>query len=122
MKWWALSGGVALLAVVWLVTSRQADEPGSSAIGNSATAPLPSVATPTPAPVADGRSQPPRPTRAVLHGVVQQGKNGENSQALLSIDGKPVERYRIGDAVVDGWSVAAIQREDVIIANGAARA
>ena len=65
---------------------------------------VPPSTTPQPAPVVDGQ-----PTGLALTGMIAGGKEG---QSLASINHRV---YRVGDAVVPSWRVAAIDTRKRIV-------
>jgi hypothetical protein len=54
-----------------------------------------------------------------LRGVLFRQHDAAASQALLSLDGQPVQVFRQGDPVLGGWALQAIHPDHVIVANGA---
>ncbi len=106
MKWLALLGGVFLL-VVWLVL-REAPQAPAPAVRNVLPPPA-APASPPPAVAVVGAPA------VVLRGVVYRGPGSDQSQALLSVSGRPAQMFRAGEAVDQGWTLETIAQDHAII-------
>ena len=123
MKWLAVAGGI--LFVVLLVLGLRAGPDSSS--NPAAPASQPTAVAPAKAPVATP-SQPVQVVdpamarhRIALRGILRQGKRGEASQALLSVEGQPGTLFRKGDNVDRGWVLESIADDHVVVAKDGAR-
>ena len=113
MKWLALLAGGSLVVALLVIFLRPADEAPVVAGLPISTRPVPA------APVQDPPRLPAGPGIAgivKLQGVMYRGKDGAQSQALLSVNGQAEQMYRSGEAVVDGWSVHQISPQQVVLA------
>ena len=115
MKWLALLAGGAVVVALLVIFLRPVNEaPAVAGLAVSAR----TVAAP---PAQDPPQLPTGPAISGivrLQGVVYRGKDGAQSQALLSVNGQAEQMYRPGEVVVDGWSVHQINPQQVVLAKG----
>ncbi|MDB5871980.1 MAG: hypothetical protein JWQ07_1422 [Ramlibacter sp.] len=120
MKWVVVASGAAVLGIALFVLQQRS--PDSLPGAGLATAPPPISAAPAaPAPRAPVPAADPRPP-IVLGGLVYQGKDNPQSQALLSVEGNPLQVFRAGDRVVAGWSLQSIAADHAIVSDGVSTA
>lgn len=120
MKWLAVLAVVSVLAVAALfMRGEPVPAPSSPA---ASIPPAPRSVAAAPAATGPGRAsvglgaQPWQ--RIELRGVLFQRNDVAGSQALLSIDGQPVQVFRSGEQVLAGWALQSIQADHVTVANG----
>ncbi|MBI5275927.1 MAG: hypothetical protein HY854_05650 [Burkholderiales bacterium] len=116
--WLALAGG-AMLVFAWLALRAPSDVAVPMTMVKATSLPAaPAVMVPTPAALAV-----PQPRGIRVHGVLLRGeKAAARSEALLSVEGGAAQAFKVGEAVAQGWSLAAVAPDHVMLSHGDVRA
>jgi hypothetical protein len=108
MRLWLWLTGAAMLLVAWLAMRGPADSPVPPIALTAGSASLQAIL-------------PPAPSGIRVHGVLRGPASGGPPQALLSVEGGATHVVGIGEAVAQGWSLAAVEQDHVVLAHGPAR-
>lgn len=108
MRLWLWLTGAALLLVAWLAVRGPADGPVPPVARTASSAALQSVL-------------PPAPDGIRVHGVLRGSAAGRSPQAVLSVAGGGTHVVGVGEPVAQGWSLAAVEQDHVVLAHGPAR-
>ena len=105
-----LAGGLVLL-FAWLALR---GIPGEVLVAPAGTAGPPApAALRTAAP-----ASPAAPQGVRVHGVMYRGAESPKSQALISVQGAAAGAFAVGEHVAQGWSLHAVGRDHVVLAQG----
>jgi hypothetical protein len=108
MRLWLWLTGAAMLVVAWLAMHAPADSPLPPIARTAGSASLQSIL-------------PPAPSGIRVHGVLQGPASGGSPQALLSVEGGATHIVGVGEQVAQGWSLASVEQDHVVLAHGPAR-
>lgn len=108
MRLWLWLTGAAMLLVAWLAMRGPAESPLAPATRGAGSATLQSIL-------------PPAPHGIRVHGVLSGPESGGPAQAVLSVEGGASHVFGLGELVTQGWSLAAVEQDHVILAHGPAR-
>lgn len=108
MRLWFWLTGAAMLLAAWLAMRGPADGPVPPLARTAGGATLQSVL-------------PPPPDGIRVHGVLRGPGAGSRPQAVLSVGGSTTHVFGVGEPVAQGWSLAAVEQDHVILAHGPAR-
>lgn len=115
MRWLALLGGVFLL-VVWLVLREAPQAPAAGVGSASPAATAPPLNPPAAPPLATTAQAPVPAPPIVLRGVLYRGPGSEQSEAFLSVSGRPAQMFRAKEAVDQGWLLDTVGPDHAVIA------
>ena len=107
-----LAGGLVVL-FAWLALRGIPDEVAVAPPGTTA----PPAAAPAALRIAAPAS-PAAPQGVRVHGVIYRGAESPGSQALISVQGGTAGAFAVGEHVAQGWSLHAVGRDHVVLAQG----